>query len=103
MSVEEFKGQHKTKLKVGAADSVTRLGQIPPLRKSLTVFGNLLRVYLVFGQIMNLLCQIYYAIGQMFIALNSQVLKKSTHLVTLVLQQILKALMWGMDHHCGPV
>ena len=55
MSVEEFKGQHKTKLKVGAADSVTRLGQIPPLRKSLTVFGNLLRVYLVFGQIMNLL------------------------------------------------
>ena len=56
--------------------SLTRLGEILLLCKSLPVFGKLLKV-LVFSQILNLLGQIYYAIGQMFIALNCQALKNN--------------------------
>ena len=46
-------------------------------------FGHFLSNYLVFGKIVNLLWQIFYTFGQIFIVLNGQILKKYSHLVTL--------------------
>ena len=44
--------------------------------KILKVLGNILSVHLVLGYILNLALQILYAIGQIFIYTNSQILKK---------------------------
>ena len=60
-----------------AAESVGRdLAKFLIIGKLLLAFGNFLTVYLVFGKIVNLLYQILYGIGQMFIALYSQILNK---------------------------
>ena len=48
-----------------SAVSVTRHGKISPLWQNLKVFG----------QLMNLLWQIFYAIGQIYILINAQILK----------------------------
>ena len=64
--------------------SVTGFGEI------LKIFGNLLRVDLVFCPIFNLFRQTLHAIGENFIALNGQ---KSIHLVTLVI--IYSAITYG--------
>ena len=48
--------------------SVTRFGKT-------LAFGNYLRVYCEFGNFLNLLWQIFYAIGHTFIILNGQIIK----------------------------
>ena len=52
------------------------------LGKILQVFG-ILRIYLVFGKVLNLLWQILYAIGQVLIILSGQILK-SSYLITML-------------------
>ena len=52
------------------------LAKFHHLGKILIGFGTFKIVYLVFGKILNLLWQIAYAIGQMFININGQTLKK---------------------------
>ena len=48
-------------------------------------FGKFMRVYFVFGKILNLLWQNYHAIEQFFIVVSGQILKElSSHLVTLI-------------------
>ena len=50
----------------------------------LNQFGYILRVYLVFGTILQVPCQLLYAFGLMFIVVNSHKMKKQIwHLVTL--------------------
>ena len=52
--------------------------------KKINFFGHFLSNYLVFGKIVNLLWQIFYTFGQIFIVLNGQIFKKLyRHLVTL--------------------
>ena len=53
------------------------------LAKFKKVFWQLLKLYLLFGKTLNLLWQIFYAIGQIYIPINGKILKKSSHLVTL--------------------
>ena len=43
--------------------------------KILQVFGNILKVYFLFGEILNLLWQICCITGQIFIVTNGQILK----------------------------
>ena len=43
--------------------------------KIFNAFGNFLRVYLVFGKILDQLCQILYTTGQIFIDVNGQMLQ----------------------------
>ena len=45
--------------------------------KTFKVFGNILRVYLVFSILLNLLWQIWSGIGQIFIAVNGGILKNN--------------------------
>ena len=47
----------------------------------------MLLVYLVFGRILNALWQKFYAIGEIFIVENGQILKSypASHLVTLII------------------
>ena len=47
-----------------ASASVTRCGEISPLWQNLKVFGPFLRVYLVFGKMLNLLWDICHAFGK---------------------------------------
>ena len=42
--------------------------------KTYSDFGKILMVYLVFGKILTLLCQEFYVIGRIFIAVNGQIL-----------------------------
>ena len=52
--------------------------------KYLEIFGNIFKVYLVLGKVLNSLVHNLYAIGQIFIAENGQILKTQFgHLVTL--------------------
>ena len=44
--------------------------------KILKIFGNFLRVHLVFSKIMSLLWQIISAFGESFIAVNGQIIQK---------------------------
>ena len=53
--------------------SVTRFGEILPLWQH---FQRLLRIYLALIKILNLLKQIVYAIGDIFIVVNDQNLNK---------------------------
>ena len=43
--------------------------------KNLKVFGHFKKLYLVFGNLLNLLWQIFYATGQIFIVVNGQKMK----------------------------
>ena len=54
--------------------SVTRFGEIYPLLQNIYYFGIILKVYLAFGKICNLLWQKFYAIGQIFIVVDGQIL-----------------------------
>ena len=56
---------------------VTRFGEILPLGHNINILGNFLRVYLVFGILLKLIWQILNAIGQIFIDVNGQKLKKN--------------------------
>ena len=56
---------------------VIRFGEISKVfGKILKVLGNILRVNLVFVQIWNPLWQILFAIEQIFVDVNDQILKK---------------------------
>ena len=55
--------------------SVTRFGEISALWQNLQSLGQLSGVYLLFGKILNLLWQILYTFGQIFIDVNGQMLK----------------------------
>ena len=69
---------------MGVTNSATRFGEISHFGNKNKVFGNSWRVYLVPVKILNLLW-LFFAIGQMFIVVNSQIFKKIyCHLVTLV-------------------
>ena len=45
--------------------------------KNLQVFGNFLTIYLLFGKMLSLLCQICDIIGLIFIVANGQILKNN--------------------------
>ena len=57
--------------------SVTRFGEIFPLGQNLKVFGNFLRVYLVFGKILNLRWQSFLLLGNFSLLSSGQILKKN--------------------------
>ena len=79
---------NKTTDQVGStnvASSVTRFCDILPLWQNFKALGNFDQIYLVFGKTLNLLWQINFAIGQIFIVVNGRILSKlSSDLVTLV-------------------
>ena len=50
--------------------------------KILQLFGIILRVYLVFGKILNLLWQILCAFEQMFIIISGQILKNNLDILS---------------------
>ena len=61
------------------------LAKLHHFGKYFKIFGNIFKVYLVLGKVFNSLWHDLYAIGQIFIAENGQILKtKFGHLVTLV-------------------
>ena len=43
------------------------------LTKKLVIFGKKLRVFLVFGKVLNTLCNNFYALWQIFISVNGQI------------------------------
>ena len=45
--------------------------------KNLEIFGNIFKVYLIFGKVLNPLWGIIYVFGQFFIDVNGQILKKT--------------------------
>ena len=52
--------------------------------KHLKIFGKLFKVYFVLGKVFNSFWHNLYALGQIFFAVNGQILKaQSVHLVTL--------------------
>ena len=51
--------------------SVTRFGEISPLWHDYKIIGQFFKVYLVFGKMLILLWQKCYAIGQVFIVVDS--------------------------------
>ena len=53
------------------------LAKFRNLDKILESFGHFLSNYLVFGKIVNLLQQIFYTFGQIFIVLYDQILKNN--------------------------
>ena len=53
------------------------LANFRPFGKTLKYFGNIFRHYLVLGILLNLLRQIWSAIGQIFNAVNSEILKNN--------------------------
>ena len=55
---------------------MTRFGEISPLFKNVINLWQFLKVYSVFGKIVNLLGQILCAIGQKFIVVNGKILKE---------------------------
>ena len=57
------------------ADSVTRFGEISPLWPNVKTLWPFESVDLVFGKILSLFRQICYAFGQIFIVVNSHMLK----------------------------
>ena len=60
------------------------LAKFHPFGKYLKIFGNILKVYLVLGKVLNSLWHNLYAIVQILIAENGQILKAQFgHLVTL--------------------
>ena len=66
--------------------SVTDLAKFHHFGKYLKIFGNIFKVYLVLGKVFNSLWHNLYAIGQIFIAENGQILKTQFgHLVTLMM------------------
>ena len=54
---------------------MTRLWEISPLWQKKQSFEKI-RVYLVFGKLLNLFWQINYAIGHIYIVVNGQILNK---------------------------
>ena len=59
------------------AASVTRFGEISPIRKSLEIFGNIFKVYLIFDKVVNPLWDYLDAFGQNFNVVNGQILKNN--------------------------
>ena len=59
----------------GYTESVSRFGEISPLRQNFNKLLAILSNFLVFEKIANLLWQIFYSFGQIFIALKGQILK----------------------------
>ena len=56
------------------------LAKFRNLDKILESFGHFLSNYLVFGKIVNLLWQLFYTFGQIFIVQNGQILKNKATL-----------------------
>ena len=54
--------------------SVTRFGKISPLGQNFKSLGQFLKAYLVFGKIVSILGQIFYAFMQIYIVTNGQIL-----------------------------
>ena len=54
---------------------MTRFGKISPFWQNLQSLGQFLKVYLLFGKILDKLWQIKNVIGQVFIDVNGQMLK----------------------------
>ena len=68
---------------------MTRFGEISPKWQYFKSLGNCLRVFLIFGKMLNLLWKFWYAFGHIFIVTNGQIWKNYySHLVTLI------------DRHC---
>ena len=63
---------------VSARFSVTRSGEISPLWQKKSAFVTKLGANLVFGTLLNKLKRIFYAIGQICIVVNGQILNKSS-------------------------
>ena len=45
--------------------------------KNLEIFGSILKVYLLFGKVVNPLWDNMYSLGQIFIVVNGQILKNN--------------------------
>ena len=72
--------------------NVTRFGKISPLWQKCRNIGNIFKVHLVLGKVVNPLWHNLYAHGQRFIVVNGQILKKqSGHQVTLVLMILVQS------------
>ena len=68
-------GRPRTKFEGSMVVSVTKFGKIPPLWQICKICGNILKVYLVLGKVFDSLWHNLYAFGQLFIAVNGQILK----------------------------
>ena len=80
------------------------LAKFRHLSKNEETFGNILKVYLVLGKVVNSLWDHFYFLGQIFFVVNGQILKKqSGHLVTLPSGQRPRILQWGskFESRCG--
>ena len=65
-------------------DDLVGQGSVRPNLTKFYRFGNILRVLLAIGKILNLLWEFFYPIGLIYIVGDGQILnKQSTHLVTL--------------------
>ena len=79
--------------------SVTRFGEISPLRQKFEGLWQLERVYFVFSKILHLLSQIYFDIGLILIVVNCQGLEqgpRSGVLRVWTFFQILKMRIWNL-------
>ena len=79
--------------------SVTRFGEILPLRQKFEGLWQLERVYFVFSKILHLLSQIYFDIGLILIVVNCQGLEqgpRSGVLRVWTFFQILKMRIWNL-------
>ena len=56
--------------------SVTKLGEISPLWQKKLSLWQFLKVYLIFGKIVNLLWQLFHSIGQKLIVVKGQIVKE---------------------------
>ena len=62
----------KSPLGVRGPPSVTRFGEILSFWQNRQSLGQFLRVYVLFGKILDRIGQILYAIGQVFIDVNDK-------------------------------
>ena len=76
--------------------SVTRFGEISPLWQNCTSLWQFFEGFLIFGKIVNLLCQHFYSIGQKLIVVKGQIVKEliwpSGHTASVLDVTLLKAI-----------
>ena len=79
------------------------LAKFRKFSKNFEIFGNISKVYLIFGKVVNPLWDFMSAFGQNFIVVNGQILKKkqSSHWVTLAATQVswLSCCCWYCTAH----
>ena len=79
--ISHFNGNKSLKISISkklAHDSVTRFGEILPLWQKFRNLGNILKVHLVLGKVVNQLWHYLYAYVQIFITVNGQEVKKES-------------------------